>query len=52
MIDHNCDAFDDYLELRDPRVKIQIEASRKDFEAGRVREIRDFIAELSAEKTR
>ena len=47
----DADEFEDYLELRDPGVKKQIEASRKDFEAGRVRNVGDFIAELSAEKS-
>ena len=46
----DADEFEDYLELRDPGVKKQIEASRKDFDAGRVRNVSDFIAELSAEK--
>jgi PHD/YefM family antitoxin component YafN of YafNO toxin-antitoxin module len=46
----DADEFEDYLELRDPGMKKQIEASRKDFEAGRVRNVSDFIAELRAEK--
>jgi PHD/YefM family antitoxin component YafN of YafNO toxin-antitoxin module len=45
-----ADEFEDYLELRDPRVRKQIEASRKDFQAGRVRNVIDFIAELKREK--
>jgi PHD/YefM family antitoxin component YafN of YafNO toxin-antitoxin module len=48
----DADEFEDYLELRDPGVKRQIEASRKDFQAGRVRNVSDFIAELNAQKSR
>lgn len=44
----DADEFEDYLELRNPGVKKRIEASRKDFQAGRVRNVSDFIAELKA----
>ena len=46
----DADEFEDYLELRDPGVKKQIAASRKDFQAGRVRPVSDFIAELKKNK--
>ena len=42
----DADEMEDYLELRDPKVKKQIAASRKDAEAGRVRNAAEFLAEL------
>src|SRR3954468_12197138 len=46
----SADELEDYLELRDPKVKKQIAESRKDYKAGRVREVTDFVAELRAER--
>jgi PHD/YefM family antitoxin component YafN of YafNO toxin-antitoxin module len=46
----SADELEDYLELRDPKVKKQIGASRKDAEAGRVRDVGDFVTELRAER--
>jgi PHD/YefM family antitoxin component YafN of YafNO toxin-antitoxin module len=46
----DADELEDYLELQDPKVKKQIAESRKDYEAGRVRDVREFIAELRAER--
>src|SRR5882672_2291065 len=46
----DADEFEDYLELRDPGIRKKIDASRKDFEAGRVRHVSDFIAELNKDK--
>jgi PHD/YefM family antitoxin component YafN of YafNO toxin-antitoxin module len=45
-----ADELEDYLELRDPGVIKQIEESRTDQAAGRVRNVKEFIAELRAEK--
>src|SRR5882724_7134452 len=42
----DADELEDYLELRDPKVKKQIAASRKDAEASRVRNAAEFLAEL------
>jgi antitoxin (DNA-binding transcriptional repressor) of toxin-antitoxin stability system len=44
-----ADELEDYLELRDPRVIKQIEESKADEAAGRVRNVSAFIAELRAE---
>jgi PHD/YefM family antitoxin component YafN of YafNO toxin-antitoxin module len=46
----DADELEDYLELRDPKVKKQIAASRKDAEAGRVRDARKLLAELKGER--
>lgn len=46
----SADELEDYLELRDPNVKKQIASSRKDYEAGRVRDVSDFVAEIRAER--
>lgn len=48
----DADELEDYLELRDPRVKKQIAASRKDFEAGRVRNARELLAQLKGGEKR
>jgi hypothetical protein len=42
----SADELEDYLELRDPKVKKQIAASRSDYEAGRARPASELIAEL------
>jgi hypothetical protein len=41
-----ADELEDYLELRDPKAKAAIEASRKDYAAGKVRPANDLLAEL------
>ncbi len=41
-----ADELEDYLELRDPKVKKQIAESRADATAGRVRPARQLLAEL------
>jgi hypothetical protein len=46
----DADELEDYLELQNPKVKKQIAESRKDVEAGHVRDVREFIAELRAER--
>jgi hypothetical protein len=38
--------LEDYLELRDPKVKASIAASRKDYTAGKVRPASKVLAEL------
>lgn len=45
-----ADEFEDYLELKDPVVKKEIAASRKDYQAGRYRDVSEFVAELKAER--
>ena len=41
-----ADELEDYLELRDPKVKASIAASRKDHIAGRTRPAEMLLAEL------
>ncbi|MBI3627632.1 MAG: type II toxin-antitoxin system Phd/YefM family antitoxin [Candidatus Sungbacteria bacterium] len=43
----DIDEFEDYLELRDPKVKAHIEVSRKEYLAGKARPARAILAELS-----
>ena len=45
----DADEFEDYLELRDPKVRAQIAASRRDYLRGRVRDADEFLAELRTE---
>ena|SRR5579859_5091232 len=45
----DADELEDYLELRDSRVKRQIAASRRDVAAGRYRPARTFLAELQSQ---
>ena len=40
--------LEDFLELRDPKVIKQIAASKKDYDAGRVRNARDLLNELKS----
>src|SRR5437868_5362560 len=42
----DADELEDYLETRDPKVKKQIAASRKDAEAGRLRPAVELLSEL------
>jgi hypothetical protein len=42
----STDEVEDYFELRDPKVKRQIAASRRGAEAGRTRLASEFLAEL------
>jgi PHD/YefM family antitoxin component YafN of YafNO toxin-antitoxin module len=46
----SADELEDYLELRDPKVKKQITESRKDAAAGRLRDVGDFVVEMRAER--
>src|SRR5713101_4447328 len=45
-----ADELEDYLELRDPAVIKQIQASKEDSAAGRVRDAREFLDELKRER--
>jgi hypothetical protein len=49
-----ADELEDYLELRDPKVKASIAASQKDYVAGKTRPVTALLAELkgSASKRR
>lgn len=47
-----ADELEDYLELRDPKVKVAISASRKDFAAGKVRPASKLLAELKPSSLR
>lgn len=43
------DELEDWLELQDPELQKQIEAGYKEYQAGKTRPARDFLAELRAE---
>jgi hypothetical protein len=45
-----ADELEDYLELQNPKIKEQLAASRKDSEAGRVRDARELLAEIKREQ--
>ncbi len=45
-----ADELEDYLELRDPRVIKQIEESKRDQAAGRVRDARELLDDLKRER--
>ncbi len=45
-----ADEPDDYLELRDPAVKKIIAASHRDYLAGKTRDARELLAEVTAAK--
>lgn len=45
----SADELEDYLELRDPKVRKQIAASRRDAEAGRVRPASELVEKLRRE---
>lgn len=44
----HVDDMEDYLELRDPALKKQIEKSNAEYSRGNVREANKFLAELGA----
>lgn len=48
----DADEFEDYLELKDPRVKRQMEKSNQDIRAGRTRPAQELLAELRQQKQR
>lgn len=45
----DADELEDYLELRDPKVRKQIAASRADAEAGRVRPASELVSKLKGQ---
>jgi PHD/YefM family antitoxin component YafN of YafNO toxin-antitoxin module len=45
-----ADELEDYLELRDPKVREHIRKSHEDFAAGRSRPATELLAELRADK--
>jgi prevent-host-death family protein len=45
----DIDAFEDYLELQDPRVTRIIEEGTKEYRAGKARPAQDLFAELEEE---
>ena len=47
-----ADELEDYLEQRNPRVKVSIAASRKDHAAGRTRPAANLLAELKRSAVR
>ena len=47
-----ADELEDYLELRNPKVKAAIAASRKDYTAGRTRPAEKLLAELKRSTVR
>ena len=47
-----ADELEDYLELRDPKAKAEIAASRKDYAAGKIRPAKDLLAELGKSAAR
>jgi PHD/YefM family antitoxin component YafN of YafNO toxin-antitoxin module len=48
----DVDEFEDYLELQNPKVKRDIEISRKEYLAGKSRPADELLAELKAEEER
>ena len=45
----NIDEFEDYLELRDPKVRAHIRASNAEYLAGKSRPAEEFLKELRGE---
>lgn len=48
----DADEMEDYLELRDPKVKAQIRQSNKDIRAGRTRPAENLLQELVASSSK
>jgi PHD/YefM family antitoxin component YafN of YafNO toxin-antitoxin module len=46
----DADEFEDYLEVRDPKVRRDIEISRKEYLAGKSRPAEELLVELQAEE--
>src|SRR3989441_3773122 len=42
----DADELEDYLELRDPKIRAQIQKSNKDIKAGRTRPAEELLAEF------
>jgi len=47
-----ADELEDYLELRDPKVREHIRKSNKEYLAGKSRPLEDFLAELGTGKSK
>ena len=45
----DADELEDYLELRDPKVKARIRRATAEFRAGKSRPVEEFLAELQSE---
>ena len=45
----DADELEDYLELRDPKVKARIRKVTAEFRAGKSRPVEEFLAELKSE---
>ena len=45
----DADELEDYLELQDPKARRDIQKSNEDIRAGRVRPLRELLAELRGE---
>ncbi len=48
----DIDEFEDYLELRDPKVRAHIAKSRAEFQAGKSQPARELLEELRAQAAR
>ncbi len=48
----DADELEDYLELRDPKVREQIRKSNEEYLAGKSRPIEDFLAEIRTGKSK
>jgi PHD/YefM family antitoxin component YafN of YafNO toxin-antitoxin module len=47
-----ADELEDYLELRDPKVREHIRKSREEFQAGKSRPMDEFLAKRAARKNK
>jgi len=48
----DADELEDYLDIHDPKTIRDIEASRRDFKAGRFRTLDSFITELKSKRSK
>ena len=48
----DIDEFEDYLELRDPKVRAHIAKSRAEFQSGKSQPARELLEELRAQAAR
>jgi len=46
-----AEELEDYLELRDPKIRSQIRMSTEEYRQGKGRQASDFLAELVAQRT-
>jgi hypothetical protein len=47
-----ADELEDYLELRDPKVREHIRKSREEFQAGKSRPMNEFLVERASRKNK